>query len=276
MPIFIKLKDKDRKNLFIQSKVEIKGSWEKLGPLLNTSRTMLFNYIKGKYDIPEKIFLRLEKISRFKIRGYEKISKNRYTEKIIKEPRMNRLLAEIFGILNGDGHISKVNHEICVVGSALEKDYLLYVKNMFEKNLNLKFKIEQQNNKLKVRTYSKNLANLLNTKYGIPKGNKLGKLKVPKQVYKSKKLLTSYVRGLFDTDGSIYQRRKKDTVIEIISADRRYLKEIKKILILNLGIKVGVSGKNLYIYKKKDIKRFFEKIRPANSKHLKKYNIYLN
>ena len=219
---------------------------------------MFFNYLSGRYNIPKKIFLKLEKIADTKIENYEENYQNKYMEKKIIQPKMNSFLSEIFGVLNGDGHLDFKNNEISVVGSVLEKDYFNYIKKLFENSFNLKFKIIQQNTKLKLRVYSKKLSKLLNEKYNIPKGNKIGKLRIPEQVYSSKKWLASYIRGLFDTDGTFYIRRKNDPVIEISSADGVYLKEICNVLIL-LGFSAKNYKKHISLYKKEDIEEFFKK-----------------
>ena len=39
-----------------------------------------------------------------------------------------------------------------------------------------------------IKTYSKNLTDILNKKYGLPKGKKIGKLKIPNQILISRKL----------------------------------------------------------------------------------------
>ena len=275
MPVFIKLKEKDRIMLFYYVKKNINSSWESFYPSLNISRPMFFNYLSGKYDIPKNIFLRLKKKSGIKINKYNEISKKKYSLKRIKTPKENAYLTEIFGILNGDGHLSFINYEICVVGNLLEKSYFNYLKKLFENTFNLKFTINEYPTCLKLRTYSKHLFNLLNKKYGLPRGNKIGKLKIPKQVFAHKKWLISYIRGLFDTDGSFYIRRKKDPVIEISSADSQFLNEIKETLsFLNFNVSKGVN--RVFIYRKEDIKNFFNIIKPANSKHLKKFSMYSN
>ena len=137
-------------------------------------------------------------------------------------------------------------------------------------SLHLSFSIQPQNTKLKLRAYSKQLADILHEDFGLPKGNKLGKLNVPKQVLLKKALLKSYVRGLFDTDGSVYLRRNKDQVVNISSADKMYLMQIKEAL-NSLGVNSSISKKNIYVYKKQDVDKFFKIIKPANSKHLKRY-----
>ena len=275
MPIFIKLKDKDRIKLFYLVKKNINSSWEEFYPSLRISRPMFFNYLSGRYNLPEKIFLRLQRIAKIKINNYGKIKQSKYIKKNIIEPKMNIHLAEILGVLNGDGHISNFKHEVCIVGDEKEKEYCIYLKKLFQKTFGISFTIYKGESYFKLRTYSIELSDFLTKKYDLPKGNKMGKLKIPKQVLISKNLLKSYLRGLYDTDGSFYIRRKNEPVVQITSADPNFLDEIKRALIsLDFSIAKGVN--RIFIYRKCDIKVFFEVIKPANSKHLKKYQNYLN
>ena len=274
MPVFIRLKNKDRIRLFNLVKEKINISWDSFYPSLNISRTMFFNYLSGRYNLPKKLFLNLKKIAKIKVSDYEEINQNKYVKKEMTEPRMSNSFAEILGVLNGDGHISNFSNEVCVVGDAKEKDYLNYLKNLFENKFKISFNFFEEPTRIKLRTYSIILSNILVHKYHLPKGNKLGRLKIPKQVFRSKKWMTSYIRGLFDTDGSIYKRRDKDMVVEIISADERFLREVKRLL-NNLGFNSGLSGKHIYLYKKDEIIKFFNVVKPSNTKHLKKYQNYL-
>ena len=184
---------------------------------------MFFNYLSGRYDLPKAIFLKLEHLSGEKLRKFKEIKKEKYMEKLIKKPKLNKYLAEALGVLNGDGHVSQINSEICVVMSSIEKDYMKYLKKLFENTFGLDFRVYEQDTKLKLRANSKRLANFLHQEYGVPKGNKLGKLKIPRCILCSDRLLMCYLRGLFDTDGSFFIRIKKDLVIEIISADPGFL-----------------------------------------------------
>lgn len=275
MPVFIKLKDQDRKKLFHIVKKNINSSWDKFYPTLNISRSMFFHYLSGKYNLPRRLFSRLEKIARIKIKNYEKIIQNKYIKKEIREPKMNQLLAEILGILNGDGHVSNFKYEVCIVGDIKEKEYSNYLKKLFEKVFATNFTIYNGDSYFKLRIYSKDISNFLTKKYDLPKGNKLGKLKIPKQILISNNLLKCYIRGLYDTDGSFYFRRKKEPVIQITNADPSFLKEIRDALIsLNFRTAKGIN--RVFIYPKEDIKKFFKIVKPANSKHLKKYQNYLN
>lgn len=275
MPCFIKFKNHERKLFFNKLKENINTSWEKFYPQFNISRTMFFNYLSGRYNIPEILFYKWNKITKINMKNLERIKRPKYTIKKIPNVKMDEKLAEIFGILNGDGHISHFNNEICVVVDSREENYLNYLKKLFEEKFGISFTFFKELNRIKLRTYSVLLSNILTKDYGLPKGNKLGKLRIPKQILQRKIWIISYLRGLFDTDGSLYLRRRKEMVVNIKSADKNFLNEIKRAL-EKIEFHPSVSNKNLNLYRKSEIQKFFQVIEPANSKHLKKFKIYSN
>lgn len=275
MIIYTKLKEKDRIKLFLAAKKESRNSWNFLYPKLNVSRSMFFKYLSGKYAIPEELFLKLETIADVNVDVQEFIAKEKYLQKKISSIQMNNSLAEILGVINGDGHMNTLTYELCITGSILEKDYYNYLKILFEKNLGLSFKIYELDRRIRLKVYSKALVEILSESYGLPLGNKTGKLRAPRIIFRKSSWVKSYLKGLFDTDGSFYTRRKMEPVVNISSADFNFLKEICKML-SSFNLKYSLTEKNVYLYNRADIDRFFKLIKPSNSKHLKKYKQYLN
>lgn len=274
MPLFISLTNNQRKAFFKELKKEINNSWETFYEKYNISRSMFFNYLSGRYDIPQDLFEKWKDIAGIRLKSPILIEKQKFLKKDLPPIKFDEKLAEIFGILNGDGHISQITYEICVVGSSKEEEYLNYIKTLFESKFKFKFVSIINETHFKLRTYSVSLFNLLTKEYNLPSGNKMGKLKIPSIVKSSKSFLIAYLKGLFDTDGTIYIRRKKDLVLEISSADKRFLKEVHDALHL-LGFNVKLYEKHVTFYNLKDIYNFFKIVKPANTKHLKKYQNYL-
>ena len=270
MPIFIKLKEKDRIDLFNVLKKRVNTPWDEFYPSLKISRGSFFNYLSGRKGIPIEIFKILTNVAKIKIESFQEIERERYVEKKIVIPSFNNHLAEVLGILNGDGHLSAINYEISVVGNRLEKEYYGYLKDLFEEVFTMRFNLNLKDNYFKIKTYSKNLVNFLNHEYGLPLGNKMGKLRIPRLVFEEKNKLRCYIRGLYDTDGCFHVRRKKDPMISICSADSRFLADIRKAL-KSLRFNVAKGDQRAFIYRRADVNRFFREIKPANSKHLKKY-----
>lgn len=273
MPNFIKIDKRNLEKFFQELKLKKRKPWRDIAIDLGVSKAMLFNYKNGGYPIRKKVFDKILRVIKY-IPPYSIILKQKFLEKEVKKAQLTEELSEVLGALAGDGHVSRHSYEVSITcSSKLDREYIYYLKPLFERLFNLKFRVIVQDTKIRLKTYSKNLAFFLHKEYGLPLGKKKGNLKISSKLKNNKNFLKAYIRGLFDTDGSIYVRRKKDPVIEIISKDKNYLREVRETLNL-LGFYCGISGKNLHIYRKEMIVKFFKEIKPANSKHLKKYELY--
>lgn len=119
-------------------------------------------------------------------------------------------LAEFIGIMLGDGSLysqeSTGNYQIRIAfNSIIEKDYLLFVKSLIQKLFSKDSYIKKVKNKkcLHLCLSNKNLYYQL-IKLGLKKK------KIPVWMFKSKTYLRSCVRGLIDTDGSVFRMSKRD------------------------------------------------------------------
>lgn len=61
--------------------------------------------------------------------------------------------------------------------------------------------------------------------------------------------------------------------MDITSRDPRFREEIL-LGLRKLGFNPTMNGKNIQIYRKKEIDRFFNFIKPQNARHLKRYHLY--
>lgn len=271
MTLFVEFNSKQRELFFSKIKQKIK-SWETFYPEYKISRSMFFNYLSGKHSLPAGLFDAWKKLIDFK-ENVEKIEKKKFLQKELADISLDENLSEILGVLNGDGHLSKNKKEICITGNRNEENYALYLQSLFSKKLKIDFNLFFYGNCFKLKGYSTKLSNFLINKYGVPYGNKLGKLHIPKRLLTKKKYTLRYIKGLFDTDGTIYFRRQTDAVIEISNADKNYLIEVKNVL-ENFGFSISLLKNHIAIYKKEDIKKFFLLFKPSNNKHLKKFENY--
>ena len=197
---------------------------------------------------------------------------------------MNNELAELYGAMVGDGCLShyysnydRKNKICCMITGHIHDEP--YHRNILQpillKNFGIKgyIWIRKKRNATLFSTSNKNVFNFFKN-LNFPIGVKGEKLRIPKVILSKNKLSLACIRGIFDTDGTIYFRRKNEPVIEISSGDKRYLIEIKKCLNY-LGFHANLGHNKVVIYQKKEIERFFEVIKPANTKHLNKYKKYL-
>lgn len=115
--------------------------------------------------------------------------------------------AEVIGIINGDGTVTK-SGLISITGNPTE-DFMHHkyrvqklIKKIFKKNINAEIK----DGLVKSKTTSRYIAKQLN-KIGVPLGKKVN-LRIPNTIIRNKTLIKYYLRGLFDTDGTVCRRNK--------------------------------------------------------------------
>ncbi|MBI2109732.1 hypothetical protein HYT58_01000 [Candidatus Woesearchaeota archaeon] len=122
---------------------------------------------------------------------------------------------------------------------------------------------------------------------GLTLGNKFN-IRIPKFILTKDELVTSLIRGIFDTDGCLYLEPKNHKLyprVQFSTVSPKLAVQIEKILI-GLGLR---ATRNSYPRKEKNMKpvhtiamrgedmlhKFFKLIQPANSKHVSKYNLFL-
>lgn len=275
MQEFVDIKKEDIKEVILNFKERLKAkNLDKVAKYLEVSRPMLFNYLSKRYLLPKVIFDKI--IPKHKKLGikYKIITREKFIQHKPKIPKLDEDLAEIIGALNGDGHIANNLCDISITGHRdLDSLYLDHLSGNIKKLFNISFKKTIYPHFSRIRGHSKQISLFFVNQFGLPIGNKKGKLNIPSQVKNSDKLIFAYLRGLFDTDGTFYLRRKNEPVIEFSSADLNFLKQVQKELCLR-GFKAGIGEHRVFIYNKQDIYRFFRVVKPANNKHLKKFNLY--
>jgi len=215
---------------------------------------------------------------------------------------LNEYVAEIAGIHAGEGYLRNDGQraELDISGNNEEKEYYNNnIKRLFKESFNITI-----NNKYwpSRRTYgfvlrNKNIIEFFHETLGFPYGKKSKTVRIPKLIMNnSKKLKCAFLRGLFDTDGSLTfdKRRGKYCLFKktnncypriIISTISKNLsQEVEKIL-LELNIKnytqiyksknVNENKKyKIWIHGEKNLKKWINKIGINNPCKLIKYKIW--
>ncbi len=131
-------------------------------------------------------------------------------------------LAELIGILVGDGHLSVLKRigptgkiftqsTVFVSGNSNEKEYLEYIQNLFLTlfNTHLTYRIDKRSEGVLLLCYSKGLVDYLNKVCQIPIGRKCATVRVPKIIFdSSNQMKKAFLRGLADTDFSLCFKNK--------------------------------------------------------------------
>ena len=276
---YINFKLKEQQDFMKIVKTNFILTWKAIALFLGISRSLIFYYLNRKSQISKENYEKLSEMAKIELRYSSYVIIKNKTQNISTPKQIDERLAEFIGLLAGDGHVSRINYEISVTcHKKLDKDYIINrVSKLFLDlfTMNVTIRESKKNNVIRCSVHSKLLSEYLTTNFLIPRGKKKGKLHIPTQIKTEKELLIPYIRGLFDTDGSIYCRRKKSLVVSIASRDPVFLNEVKNAL-TKLGYSASVSGKNLYIYNQEQVQRFMFEVKPSNVKHLNRYDNFIN
>ncbi len=129
---------------------------------------------------------------------------------------MNKNLAEIVGIMLGDGGIYlndnyKIRQVTISGNSENDKDYLInYVKPLIEKEFNTKLSIKKHKTCKEIQLISqqKDTVEKLRS-IGIRTGNKkANNVGIPDWIFKNNKFVGACLRGIIDTDGCVAPKTK--------------------------------------------------------------------
>lgn len=203
--------------------------------------------------------------------------------KIHKNLQKSPKLAEIIGIMMGDGCLylgKSKKYQTIVSFHKKEKDYLNYVRRLFEGYFNYKFCITEIKNEFLLRNTSVFVGRQL-IDFGLKEGNKIkNKLVIPCWVMRDTNFILKFMRGIFDTDGCVYCKYNKYAQIQFKLACKESIISLRQALIkLRFNptkVQEEVFNKKpswkIYLSRQKEIKRFFEEIKPVNSKHTRRYN----
>ncbi|MFX1499938.1 MAG: LAGLIDADG family homing endonuclease [Promethearchaeota archaeon] len=141
------------------------------------------------------------------------------TEEDIYVPERNVEFAEMTGIILGDGNIyinedTRRNYFRIYSNRLEERDYNNYVKQQFEKIFGIKPRIEDRKDSAGRAFIVENkpiIRGLIKT--GLEAGNKVkNQVKIPKWIESNDQNKIGCLRGLFDTDGSIYIRNTQKAI----------------------------------------------------------------
>lgn len=202
--------------------------------------------------------------------------------KVVRLPNKDERLAELWGILLGDGHIEKIKkykigvYHIRVTGHLIDdKDYLInFVKPLINDLFDVRVRsyIYKPVKALHIIADSRRIVDFFEEN-GFKSGNKIkNQVTIPSWIKENNFFLAACLRGLFDTDGSFYKLTNQNSYqVYFRNYNRKLLNDVREGLI-QLGINVSriMRGTAIVITKKSEIAKFYKLIGFSNFKHLKK------
>lgn len=290
-----------QKELINQFRIVNNLSWRELCNVLNIKYGRLIAYFNETSLMDEKIYVKLDKEEKYGKFILERLEENWGKKKgginsigrtkKINMPVDSLELAEFYGIMLGDGNSHKTNYYnsrkdkrgtfmIRIVGdSRLDYDYFVnYVKSLIEKLFEIKVRMGKfkNSNAIFLEAHGTKIVEFLEGK-GFPPGNKIkNKLRIPEWIKNNKQYLKSCLRGLYDTDGSVYKLTGQNShQICFTNANQGLLQDVvDSLLSLRINCSKISKGKDIYITKKSELRKFLKLINFSNDRHLKKVRMW--
>lgn len=170
-------------------------------------------------------------------------------------------LAELIGVILGDGHIRKYprTEELSIFSNSNNPGFIKRYGGLVEKIFNHKPAITKHGKKncTRIRIYQKNIASRLDMPYS-PRG--LLRIKIPAWILKDNKLIVRYLRGLYEAEGCHCVHKPTSTYKVFFSnVNQSMLNNVFRLL-KKLGFYPHKDNLRVQISRKKEIFEFLNLI----------------
>lgn len=202
--------------------------------------------------------------------------------KPIKRPRKSVKLAEFVGIMLGDGCLSSRFQVGIAFNAETDRAYGAYLQQLFRTLFGLSATIQQRadSNGWTVVASSRALVEYLQT-LGLVAGNKVThQVDVPEWVLAKPSYQRACLRGLIDTDGSIYRYAHRvnggtyeHSALCFTNHSQPLLRSVQQLLI-NYGFRPQVGRYHVFLNRQTEICRYFQIVGTRNLKHLTRFQQY--
>jgi intein/homing endonuclease len=196
-------------------------------------------------------------------------------------PSESKELAELMGIIFGDGGINNDWQLVITLNSIADLEYSKYVRRLLEKLFGIDVAVRKRpgRNALVLVCSSMNLIDYLVSK-GAVRGNKIRQeIDTPNWIKGNPEFESAFVRGLVDTDGCLYihQHSIKGVVYKNIgfcftNFSKKLIISVSHIL-QKFDIKpyVTANGTRIYLYSQKSVLKYLSIFGSSNSRINNKY-----
>ncbi|MFA5876917.1 MAG: LAGLIDADG family homing endonuclease [Candidatus Paceibacterota bacterium] len=196
----------------------------------------------------------------------------------LKNPPNSSELAELLGILAGDGHLGEYQATV-TTNSDTDREHAEYIKALCEKLFSIPVRISYRKKQKAcvVVVSSKEVCRFLARK-GMAQDHKIRSgMHMPPWIQARKVFRLAFIRGLFDTDGSVYVdthqikgRTYKNIAMMFSNRCIPLLSDFKSAL-ESIGLHPTQKTQYaVFLRRKKEIQRYFELIGSSNLKHKRK------
>ena len=209
--------------------------------------------------------------------------KNFGIAKTIIYPPKSEQLAELVGILIGDGGITRYQVRVTHDGTT-DTDHAKHVARLFKDvfGITTAFSLPKNKNVCEVVASSRNLVKFL-IQIGLKLGNKIRqRVDIPFWIKKDRKFSIACVRGLVDTDGCFYidrhqikNRLYKNAGIAFTTYSQPLFNSVHAIL-ESLNFNPTGKTRNLFLRRREEIMKYFQVLGSNNKKHVVKFQDFFS
>ncbi len=187
---------------------------------------------------------------------------------VVLPNRHSGIIAEFFGVMLGDGHVS--HFQVSVTLGTKEMEYARYVAGVIESVFAVVPKICIGESDHKTVYFGSVAATDWLFRGGLVENKVKSQVGAPRWIFQNKRFIKRFVRGFFDTDGSIYKIRY-GIQVSLTNYSLPLLNDLQRMLSILGYTPSEVSSHKIYLTKKEEIYRFFREINPRNQKHRRRF-----
>lgn len=209
-----------------------------------------------------------DRLLRLKISIRKELKPGYKSARVIPLPAYSGDLAEFCGIMLGDGHVGTGQLWV-TVNAQTDLPYVPYVQDLFEKLFSFRPRLRgYRQGRVDLYLTSSSLVRALSA-IGLHSSNKVrDQVGVPAWIFGSLKFRRRFIRGFFDTDGSIYRLKRFDAVQMSFSNRSMPLLDGTRQALLDLRYHPSrVSDHSVYLTRRGDIEKYIQEIGFGNAKH---------
>ncbi|MCL9971915.1 MAG: hypothetical protein NBV63_00710 [Candidatus Pacebacteria bacterium] len=197
----------------------------------------------------------------------------------VRAPKRSAAFAELIGVMYGDGHVDKYQATI-TTNADTDSEHAQYIQKLVHAVFKLtpSFSLRKDSKACTITINSRNVCDYFERE-GIPRGNKIAQgLSVPHWINAQGVYKYAFTRGLFDSDGCVFQdvhlirgKEYRNIGIAFASKSRELLVHFTQVL-TTLGLHpTQTTPHRVFLRRAKEVDTYFRVIGSSNAKHLGRY-----
>ena len=249
------------------NKIEEKIKKKELGKLYVKENKTIGEVARMLGIAESSVYLRLLRLG-IKPRPFKKATYRNINYNVVIPKKYSAELSEMVGILLGDGHLSPTQVTVTL---GKKDEYTGYVSNLMERL----FKVRPKVATTKDGHYVIYLGSVRLVRWFLDMGLAFNKVNsqvdMPRWCFRNESYMRNVIRGLIDTDGSVYKLKSGNSQISFCNRSSPLLNSAR-LLLINLGFNPSrISGFNIYLTRKKDLSKYYREIGFNNKKNKKRF-----